>query len=261
VSLLANLARLARATGWGWGLAALPALGALRLGALGVPGFSARRFRPGDERAWFYAAWAAPWLLFALLAHVAAPGQIAVGLPLLLLWSAGALARFISADSRRLATIAAALIIFGNAALFLLTPEHPVFGYRPLSAATIAYRDRRLAAAIVAIRRLSPDETQILADQWLPARYYLPHYPIIPYHHPDDTPGAALDIPPRQRAAVRDASALVWFEQTIDPYNTSPAETELQPMDVGELRILRPLPTEELVVEGDGFGLRRRTPR
>jgi hypothetical protein len=258
VDLFASLARLALAIGWGWGLAALPALSALLLSVQGVPGFSARRFGPGDGRAWFYAAWAAPWLLFALFARIKAPGQLAIGLPLLLLWSAGALARFSSSGSRQLASLAAALIIFGNAALFLLTPEHPIFGYQPLSAATIAYRDRQLAAAIVAIRRFSPDETLILADQWLLVRYYLPHYPLIPYPDADNAPGAALDGV-QQRAAVRNTAALVWFEQTIDVYNTSPTKTELQPMAVGELRILRPLPTEELVMDGEKFGLQLRT--
>jgi hypothetical protein len=225
---------------------------------LDVPGFSARRFRPGDERAWFYITWATPWLLFALLARVEAPGQLAIGLPLLLLWSAAALVRFISASSRRMATIAATLIIFGNAALFLFTPERPIFGYRPLSAATVAYRDHRLAAAIVAIRSFSPDETLILADQWLPVRYYLPRYALVPYHRPDDALDAAVDVTPEQREAVHNAAALVWFEQVLDPYNASPAATELQPMVVGELRILRPLPSEELLVDGDRFGLRKK---
>jgi hypothetical protein len=250
-ALLPDLARLARAAGWGWGLAALPALGGLLLSALGAPGFGARRCRPGDERAWFYAAWAAPWLLFALLARVEAPGQLAIGLPLLLLWSASSLVRFISTGARRLATTAAALIIFGNAALFLLTPERPLYGYRPLSAATVAYRDRRLASAIVTIRSFSPDETVILADQWLPIRYYLPRYPLIPYRPGEGAP----------RADARDASALVWFEPALDAYNASPAETELQPMAVGALRILRPLPAEELVVEEGRFGLQQKSPR
>jgi hypothetical protein len=261
VALLPSLARLARAAGWGWGLAALPALGALLLRALRVPGFRARRFRPGGDRTWFYAAWAAPWLLFVLLARVEAPGQLAIGLPLLLLWSAGALVRFISSGSRRLATIATTVIILGNAALFLLTPERPLLGYRLPSAATVAHHDHRLAAAIVAIRGFSPAETLILADHGLPIRYYLPRYPLIPYHHPDDAPGEAVDVSPQQREAARDASALIWFEPALDEYNTSPAETELQPMAVGTLRILRPLPTEELVVDGDGFGLRSKTPR
>jgi Dolichyl-phosphate-mannose-protein mannosyltransferase len=261
VDLLASLAQLARAAGWGWGLTALPALGALLLWALGAPGFRARRLRPGDQRPWFFAAWAAPWLLFALLARVEAPGQLAIGLPLLLIWSAGALVRFVSAGSRRMATIAATLIILGNAALFLLTPERPLLGYRLPCAATVAYHDRRLAAAIVAIRNFSPAETLILADQWLPIRYYLPHYPLIPYHHPDDAPGDAVDVSPQQRAAARNAAALVWFEPALDTYNTSDSEIELQPMTVGALRILRPLPAEELVVDGAGFGLQGKTPR
>ena len=262
VALLPHLARLAGAAGWGWGLAALPVLGALLLWALGVPGFGARRFRPGDERAWFYAAWATPWLLFMLFTRLGSPGQLAVGLPLLLLWSAAALVRFISAGSRRLATAAAALIIFGNAALFLLLPERPVLGYYLPSAAHVAYHDRRLAAAIVTIRGFSPDETVILADQWLPIRYYLPAYPLIPYHPDDSAPYAALAIPPQQHPDASDASALVWFEPALDPYNTSPDATEQQSMGVGALRILRPLPNiEELVVESDRFGLRRKTPR
>jgi hypothetical protein len=260
VALLLHGAYLAGVASWGWGLAALPALGALLLWALGAPGFGARRFRPGDERAWFYAAWATPWLLSMLLARVEAPGQIAIGLPLLLLWSASALVRFISASARRLATIAAALIVCGNAALFMLTPEHTIFGYRPLSAATIAYRDHRLAAAIVAIRSFSPDETLILANQWLPIRYYLPRYTLIPYPS-NSTPHQALVAPSRQLADTHDASALVWFELALDAYNASPAETELQSMAVGALRILRPLPTEELVVEGHQFGLQRKALR
>jgi hypothetical protein len=261
VTLLPHLGHLAGSAGWGWGLAALPALGALLLWALGAPGFGAQRFRPGAERAWFYAAWAAPWLLFALLAPVEAPGQLAIGLPLLLLWSAGALARFISAGTRRLATIAAALIICGNAALFLLVPERPMLGYYLPSAAHVAYHDRRLAAAIVAIRGFSPDETLILADQWLPVRYYLPSYALIPYRPDDSTPHTTLAVTSEQPTEAHDASALVWFEPALDAYNTSPRETEQHAMGVGALRILRPLHTEELVVEDDQFGLRRKALR
>jgi hypothetical protein len=261
LALLPHLARLIGAVGWGWGLGALPVLGALLLRALGIPGFSSRQLRLGEERAWFYAAWAIPWLLFALLARRGAPGQLAVGLPLLLLWSAGALVRLISVGSRRLATIAAALIIFGNAALFLLLPERPLFGYYLPSAAHVAYHDRRLAAAIVAIRGFSPDETLILADQWLPIQYYLPRYPLIPYRPDNSAPHTALAIASVPRVDARDASALVWFEPTLDAYNASPAETELHTMAVGALRILRPLPTEELIVDGQKFGLQRKALR
>jgi hypothetical protein len=257
VALLPHLVHLAGSAGWGWGLAALPALGALLLWALGAPGFGAQRF----QRAWFYAAWAAPWLLFVLLAPAEAPGQLAIGLPLLLLWSAGALARFISAGARRLATIAAALIICGNTALFLLVPERPLFGYYLPSAAHVAYHDRRLAAAIVAIRSFSPDETLILADQWLPVRYYLPSYALIPYRPDDSAPHMTLAVTSQQPTEARDASALIWFEPALDAYNASPAETEQHKMGVGALRILRPLHTEELVVEDNQFGLRRKTLR
>jgi hypothetical protein len=259
--LLHQLASLVGATGWGWGLAALPVLGVLLLWALGVPGFGARHLRPGDHRAWFYTTWAAPWLLYLLLARGEVTGHLAVGLPLLLLWTADALVRLISASARRLATIAAALIICGNTALFLLVPERPLLGYRLPTAANVAYHDRRLAAAIVAIRGFSPDETLILADQWLPVRYYLPHYSLLPYHPDGSAPRPMLVTSLRQPAEARDASALLWFEQTLDAHNTSPAETELQAMAVGTLRILRPLPTEELVVEAGQFGLRRKTLR
>jgi hypothetical protein len=261
VALLPHLVRLAGAVGWGWGLGALPALGALLLWVLGAPGFGGRRFRPGDERAWYYTAWAAPWLLLILFTRHGESGQLAVGLPLLLLWSAEALVRFISAGSRRLATIATALIIFGNAALFLFMPERPLLGYYVPSAAHVAYHDRRLAAAIVTIRSFSPDETLILADQWLPIRYYLPRYSLIPYHPDGSAPYAALAITPPQHPEARDASALVWFEPTLDAYNASPADTEVHTMAVGALRILRPLPTEELVVEDAGLGLQRKSLR
>jgi hypothetical protein len=259
--LAGSLTRLALAVGWGWGLAALPALGALLLWVLGVSDFQGRRFRPGDERAWFFAAWAAPWLPFALLACVAAPGQLAVGLPILLLWSADALVRFMSAGSRRMATLAATLIVLGNAALFLLTPERPLLGHRAPSAATIAYHDRRLAAAIVAIRGFSPDETVILAEQWLPLRYSLPRYPVIAYRRPEDAPDGAAVISPAQRSAADDAAAMVWFEPSLDSYNSSRPATELLPMAVGELRVLRPLTIEKLVVDADSFGLQKKKPR
>ena len=71
---------------------------------------------------------------------------------------------------------------------------------------------------------------------------------------------AALASAP-QRRATRDASALVWFEPALDAYNASTEQTELQPMAVGELRILWSLSTEELVVESDQFGLRRKALR
>src|SRR5262245_32541067 len=159
-----------------------------------------------------------------------------------------------------MATIAATAIVLGNAALFLLTPESPLLGYRLPSAATVAYRDRRLAAAIVAIRGFSPAETLVVADQWLLIHYYLPRYPLLPYHPAGDASRAA-EMPTDQGPTTQDTAALIWFEQALDAYNTSPSETELQPMVVGALRILRPQPAEELVVDNQGFGLRVKPPR
>ncbi|MFL5802301.1 MAG: hypothetical protein ACJ8CR_11250, partial [Roseiflexaceae bacterium] len=119
---------------------------------------------------------------------------------------------------------------------------------------------RRLAAAIVAIRSFSPSETVILADNWLPVRYYLPAYPLISYPiELDATTRGQAPLPPEQQAAVEHATALVWFEATLDRYNSSSSETRLQPMAVGTLRVLRPYLTAAFV-DIDEFGLRP-TPR
>ncbi len=259
---LGNLARLGQAISWGWALAALPALGTLSLWALGVPGFLGRDGRWGwlhDERIQFLGIWAAPWLLFAMLIGIEAPGQIAICLPILMLWSAATLVRFITVGVRRLAIVATALIILGNAALFLVVPERPSFasGQRLLSAATIANHDRRLAAAITAIRGFSSTETVILAVEWQPLGYYLPKYKLIAYDHaPDDQMSSPVGLTAEQRAAARLAAALIWFEPALDRYNTAPSETEFQPMAAGTLRVLRPQRAEELVVGDDSFGLR-----
>jgi hypothetical protein len=257
----ANLGVLVRTSAWGWGLAALPVLGALPLWALDLPGFRAQGRRWGglhDERVWLCAVWAAPLLLLAVLMRAGTSGQIAACLPILLLWSAAALERFIAAGARRLAIVATTLVILGNAALFLTVPERPVIGgYRLPGAARIAYQDRRLAAAIVAIRSFSPSETVILANNWLPVRYYLPTYPLIPYQvGPGNTAGRQAQLSPQRRAAVQQAAALIWFEAGLDPYNTAPSDTELQPMAFGTLRVLRPYPAEQVFVDADGFGLR-----
>ena len=147
-----SIANLGRTLGWGAALALLPALGALPLWALRIPGFRTGYGRWSwlrNEHVQFFAAWGLPWLLFAALLRGDWPGQPAIGLPLLLLWSAAALVRFISAGPRRLAILAATLIILGNAALFLATPEQLMLGsHRAPSAATIFYHDRRLAAAV-----------------------------------------------------------------------------------------------------------------
>jgi len=260
----ANIGELVRATGWGWALAALPALGALALWLLRIPGFRSSYGRWNwlrSEHFQFFAIWIIPWLLFVCVVPLDSPGQPAIGLPLLLLWSANALVRFIGAGTRRMAIITTTLIMLGNTALFLSTPERPLLGDRLApSAATIVYHDRRLAAAIVAIRRFSPSETVIVAEDWLPVRYYLPRYALIPYRHDPGQPERPLDVQPTQHDLAREAKALLWFEATLDPYNLSPSETEIQPMTVGYLRMLRPQPAEHVAVDGDGFGLRV-TPR
>jgi hypothetical protein len=246
--------------GWGWALAALPALGMLPLWALRIPGFRSSYGRWGwlrDAHVQFFAAWGLPWLLSAALIRIDWLGQPAVGLPILLLWSASALVRFISAGTRRMAIVATTLIILGNAALFLAMPERQMLGgHRLPCAATIFYHDRRLAAAIVAIRSFSPSETVIIADEWLPVRLYLPAYPLIPYRHADGQPDDPVDLAPGQREQARQSAALVWFEVTLDRYNASPSETEIQPLAAGTLRLLRPQPAEELVVDTHRFGLR-----
>jgi Dolichyl-phosphate-mannose-protein mannosyltransferase len=257
----ANLGVLARASAWGWGLAALPMLGALPLWVLDLPGFRARGGRWGwlhDERVWLCAIWAAPLLLLTVLMRAGTSGQIAACLPIPLLWSAAALERFIAAGARRLAIVATTLVILGNAVVFLAAPVSPVLGgYRLPGAARIAYQDRRLAAAIVAIRSFSPSETVILANNWLPVRYYLPAYPLIPYQVGlGDTASRQAQLSLEQRAAVEQAVALIWFEAALDRYNTAPSEIELQPMAAGTLRILRPYLTEQAFVDADSFGLR-----
>jgi hypothetical protein len=251
---------LALMIGWGWGLAMLPALGVLPLWALRIPGFRTGFGRWSwlhDQRVQFFAAWGLPWLLFALLIRGEALGQPAVGLPMLLLWSGGALALFIGAGARRMATIAATLIILGNAALFLVTPEQRMVGaHRAPSAATIFYRDRRLAAAIVAIGGFSPSETVILADDWLPVMYYLPKYPLIVFRPPDAQASVQASLSAQQIELAREAAALVWFESTLDRYNSSPSQTEIQSIAIGTLRMLRPQPAEEVIVGEHAFGLR-----
>jgi hypothetical protein len=127
---------------------------------------------------------------------------------------------------------------------------------RAPSAATTCYRDRRLAAAIIAIRGFSPSETVIVAEDWLPVSYYLPSYSLIPFRAPSETANLSNPPSPEQQALVQESAALLWFESTLDHYNTSPAQTETQSMAVGTLRLLRPQPAEELVVGQQGFGLR-----
>jgi hypothetical protein len=256
---------LALMVAWAWGLAILPALGILPLWALRIPGFRTGYGRWSwlrDLRLQFFAAWGAPWLLFALLVRGDALGRPAVGLPILVLWSASALALFIGAGARRMATIAATLIILCNAALFLATPEQRFVGaHRAPSAATIFYRDRRLAAAIVAIRGFSPSETVILADDWLPVLYYLPKYPLIPFPHTGPQAGVPAGLSPDRSKLASQAAALIWFESTLDRYNSSASQTETQSMAIGTLRMLRPQPAEEVVVGEDTFGLRIRPGR
>jgi hypothetical protein len=253
---------LALMIGWAWGLAILPALGVLPLWALRIPGFRTGFGRWSwlhDQRLRFFAAWALPWLLFALLIRGDELGKPAIGVPILLLWGAGALALFIGAGARRMATIAATLIILGNAALFLITPEQRVVGaHRAPSAATIFYRDRRLAAAIVAIRGFSPSETVILADDWLPVMYYLPSYPLIAFRPTDIQAGIQTQQLAQRNEVAKQAAALVWFESTLDRYNSSPSQTEIQSIAIGTLRMLRPQPAEEVIVDENTFGLRIR---
>ncbi|HEX5689612.1 MAG TPA: glycosyltransferase family 39 protein [Roseiflexaceae bacterium] len=244
---------------WGWGFAALPALGALPLWALRIPGFRSGFGRWSwlyNRRLHFFVAWGLPWLLSALLVRGDAIGRPALGMPIFMLWSAGAMASFIGAGVRRMATIAATLIILVNAALFLVTPEYRMLGaQRVPSAATILYRDRRLAAAITTIRNFSASETVIVADDWLPVSYYLPTYALIPYRA-TGLPSNSVETPsPEHQAVAQQSAALVWFEATLDRYNASPDKTETRPMAIGTLRLLRPQPSEELVLDQTGFGL------
>jgi 4-amino-4-deoxy-L-arabinose transferase-like glycosyltransferase len=260
-----NLGMIVRASAWGWGLAAMPVLGMLPLWALDLPGLRARGGRWGwlhDERVWLCLVWAAPLLLLSLLGRTGTSGQIVASLPILLLWSAAALERLIATGARRLAITAITLIILGNAMLFLATPADPVLGgYRLPSAARIVYQDHRLAGAIVAIRSFSASKTIILSNNWLPVRYYLPAYPLIPYPIAPETTAIGLaQLPPDQQAAIQQATALVWFEGVLDSYNSAPLETDHQPMAVGALRILRPTPITAVFVDTHQFGLRT-TPR
>ncbi len=256
-----NLGTLVRTAAWGWGLAALPVLGALPRWAIDIPGFRARGGRWGwvyDERIWFCAVWAAPLLLLIMLRGNQATGQVAACLPILLLWSAAALDRMIATGARRLAIIGATLVVLGNAALFLAAPESNVLGgYRLPGAARIAYQDHRLAAAIVTLRSFPPSETVILANNWLPVHYYLPNYPYIPYQvDPDADTSDRSQWSQEQQAALQHATALVWFEPALDRHNRSPDATESQPMALGTLRILRPQPGTAAFADRDGFGLK-----
>jgi hypothetical protein len=260
LTLAFDLRALALMSAWGWGFAVLPALGALPLWALRIPGFRTGYGRWGWLHSWrlqFFAAWAVPWLVSALLVRGDPLGMPALGLPILMLWSAGSMASFIGAGARRMAIIAATLIILVNAALFLATSEQRLLGsQRAPSAATIFYRDRRLAAAITAIRSFSPSETVIVADEWLPVGYYLPNYALIPFPVPDTPSNLLRTLSAEQQALARQSAALLWFEASLDRYNNSPAQTETQPMAIGTLRLLRPQPAEELLVDQSGFGLR-----
>jgi hypothetical protein len=225
-----------------------------------MPGFRARSGRWGwvyDERIWFCAIWAAPLLLLAMLRGDEAAGQIAACLPILLLWSAAALDRLVAIGARRLAIMGATLVVLGNTALFLAAPESTVLGgYRLPGAARIAYQDHRLAAAIVAIRSFSPSETIILANNWLPVHYYLPEYAYIPYQlEASTTANYQIQWSQEQRATT-----LLWFEPALDRYNRSPDATEIQPMALGTLRILRPSPNTAAFADRYGFGLRAAEP-
>jgi hypothetical protein len=264
-ALGANMGMFVRAGAWGWGLAALPALGVLPRWALDMPGFRARGGRWGwlyDERVWFCAVWATPLFLLAVLLGVEAAGQMVACLPILLLWSAAVLDRAFATGARRLAILGATWVILGNAALFLAAPEYTVLGgYRLPGAARITYQDHRLAAAIVAIRSFSPSETVILANNWLPVQYYLPGYAVIPYQvEPSATAGDQAQLMHAQGAALQQATTLVWFEAALDRYNRSPGATELQPMALGTLRILRDHASAPPFAERHAFGLRT-TPR
>ncbi len=244
-ALVANLGMLVRAGAWGWGLAALPVLGALPRWALDRPGFRARRGRWGwvyDERVWFCAVWAAPCCCSPCC------------------WVSRRLGRSLPAcpsccfERRRAGS--------HHRQRDAPPGDHRGNAADPRQRGAVPGRTRvhcagRLPAAWRSADRLpgssagrgdrddlaaSPSETVILANNWLPVHYYLPAYQFIPYQiEPSTATDEQAQRSPEQQAALQQATTLVWFEPALDRYNRSPNATELQTMAIGTLRILRPI--------------------
>jgi 4-amino-4-deoxy-L-arabinose transferase-like glycosyltransferase len=283
-----NLDKLARYTLWGWagGLALLPGLlvrlvsgphprlrsplsrfageGLVRMTRLsrrnrgwGLPMFGEGAGGAGLSIAGLFALWMLPCLLFYSLIHMGQQGLIFVYLPALLLLSArgGALAL----ERWRWGAALPALALLVNLALYLAAPVELLPGrFKVLSQATIRRHDAEIAAQIEAVRRDLPPGALLLADEWRFPQYYLPEVALLPYRHPDDETPVAIELDATQQAQLAQATALAWYEPTLDGYNRAPEQTTLAAERQGvRLRVLTRTADQRFYVTSSGFGVER----
>ena len=247
-----NLDKLARYTLWGW------AGGIVLLVGLRRP-FAWRRTGWMRSRPSLFALWIGPCLLFYTLIHMGQQGLIFVYLPVLLLVSArGGIELW---RSRRPALqMLPVLALMLNIGLYLGAPSELLPGrFKVLSRATLRQHDALLAAQLDAVRLDLPSGALLLSDEWRFPQYYLPNVTLIPYRHSsDDSAAITLDLTAAQQDQIATASALAWYEPSLDAFDRAPEQTTRATERQGvQLRILRPAAGAHLVVTASSFGFER----
>lgn len=252
-----NALKLGMYTAYGWSL-----------GALALPLWLRRSGRAQwslrDARVHLLLLWMLPALGVYLFVHMGQQGLVLVFLPALWLVSAALLCTLPAGAT---ATVAA-LIIAGNAALFLFAPTFPLGGDRPklLTVDTLRRHDDTVRTRIEAIRaHLPPAHTILLAASWRFAQYYLPEYPLVNYgigsrwEVDEGRPTASTErwIDPVRagaRADERQNVTIVLFDDDLTPFNRSADRLEWIPLADGErLAVLRTRAGEGLRLLPDSF--------
>lgn len=253
-----NLIKLLPYTLYGWGLAALPALGGLL------------RLRPLrlDDRAWFLALWCAPALGFYSLIHMGQQGLVFVFLPALLLASAQALHVGLRSHPQLLwpATLS---ITLGGAALFLLFPTYPLgeSGPKLVTYDTIRAQDEWMLGRMRAIReQFDPRTTLLLASNWRYVQYYLPEYTWARFGIgakweadaglPGDVDYVGQAVPAAQ-LGLNDSAGwrVVIFDDDLRAFAAAPAQ-HATAADGAALAYLALQPGEQYWTDGSMFGVK-----
>ena len=185
-------------------------------------------------------------------------GLVFVFLPALLLLGAMGLDRLLAT---RQAWMAAALLVAAQAAVFVLVPEYPLGAgtQRLLTRETVVNSDRYYADRFAAIREnFPPESTVILAANWDHVRYYLPEYKVLHFVVVSEWEvgtGLALNLDREQqvlsianlglKANAQGEAAVVLFDDDLNQFNASPAQTQYLALPGRNLLAYLPLRSED----------------
>lgn len=185
-------------------------------------------------------AWVAPMAVFYLAVHVGDPGYVFGILPALLLLGADGWRRLAGPrPSELVQTVLGAgmaMALLANALVFFLHD-------RPLTLLGLRQNDRAVAARVIYLRTLPPQEVLVVSYQsYKTLKYYLPEYPHAVWLDVTTPARQAFAVPPGVRTAVLTDPGVFALAQTL------PAEAEYLPGETWAAR-LAVQPGQTLVYE------------